>query len=261
MAENILLETKSISMQFGGLKAVSDVTMHVDEGQIVSIIGPNGAGKSTIFNMITGFYDPTEGEIWFKGQKINGMVPKDIVPLGISRTFQNLRIFPKLKVIENVMIGAHINFHYSLFDSTFRTGKFKDAEAEQIARCYQILDELEMVNEMNEIAGSLPYGVQRKVEIARAIATGAKLILLDEPAAGMNPSESAELMDFIRLLKKQGYTILLIEHDMQVVMNVSDYIYVLNFGTLIAEGQAEDIRKNPEVIKAYLGSQAHEQTA
>ena len=159
------------------------------------------------------------------------------------------------------MIGAHINFHYSLFDSTFRTGKFKDAEAEQIARCYQILDELEMVNEMNEIAGSLPYGVQRKVEIARAIATGAKLILLDEPAAGMNPSESAELMDFIRLLKKQGYTILLIEHDMQVVMNVSDYIYVLNFGTLIAEGQAEDIRKNPEVIKAYLGSQAHEQTA
>ena len=256
MEENVILEYRNLTMQFGGLKAVSNVNFHVNEGQIVSIIGPNGAGKSTIFNMITGFYNPTEGDIYYKGKKISGMMPKDIVPLGISRTFQNLRIFKKLKVIENVMIGAHINFHYNLFDSTFRTKKFKNAEASQIARSVQILDELGMINLKDELAGSLPYGDQRKVEIARAIATGANLILLDEPAAGMNPSESEELMDFIKLLKRQGYTVLMIEHDMQVVMNISDYIYVLNFGTLIAEGHAEEIRKNPEVIKAYLGSQA-----
>lgn len=257
MDSQSLLEAKNLSMSFGGLKAVSNVNFHIDEGQIVSVIGPNGAGKSTIFNMITGFYVPTEGEIFYKGQKISGMTPQQVVKLGISRTFQNLRIFPTLKVIENVLIGAHINFNYNLAESVFRTKKYSDEEAEQIARCVEILQELDLYDVKDNLAGSLPYGVQRKVEIARAIATGAKLILLDEPAAGMNPNESKELLDFIKLLQKQGYTILLIEHDMAVVMNVSDYIYVLNFGNMIAEGTSNDIKNNPEVIKAYLGSKNH----
>lgn len=257
MNNNVLLQAKNISMSFGGLKAVNDVNFTVNEGQIVSIIGPNGAGKSTIFNMITGFYVPTEGEIFFKGENIIGMTPQQIVNLGISRTFQNLRIFSNSKVIENVLIGAHINFKYNLFDSTFRTKKFKDQEAEQIAKAIEILKELDLYDIKDEISGSLPYGVQRKVEIARAIATGANLLLLDEPAAGMNPNESEELLEFIRFLQKKGYTILLIEHDMAVVMNVSDYIYVVNFGNLIAEGTAIEVKNNPKVIKAYLGSEHH----
>jgi ABC-type branched-chain amino acid transport systems, ATPase component len=257
MDNHVLLEAKNLSMSFGGLKAVSNVNFHVDEGQIVSIIGPNGAGKSTIFNMITGFYVPTEGEIIYKDQKISGMTPQQVVKLGISRTFQNLRIFPTLKVIENVLIGAHINFDYKLIDSMLRTKKYSNEEAEQIARCVEILKELDLYDVKDDLAGSLPYGVQRKVEIARAIATGARLILLDEPAAGMNPNESNDLLDFIKMLQSKGYTIILIEHDMAVVMNVSDYIYVLNFGNLIAEGTSNDIKKNPEVIKAYLGSKDH----
>jgi branched-chain amino acid transport system ATP-binding protein len=257
MTTERFLEAKNLSMSFGGLKAVNDVNFHVDEGRIISIIGPNGAGKSTIFNMITGFYVPTEGEIFFKGKKISGLTPQEVVKLGISRTFQNLRVFPSLKVIENVMIGTHINVHYNLIDSTFRTKKYKEDEALKVAECVSILKELDLYDVKDEIAGSLPYGIQRKVEIARAIATGAKLLLLDEPAAGMNPNESEELLDFIKFLQKRGYTILLIEHDMQVVMNVSDYIYVLNFGNLIAEGTSSQIKNNPEVIKAYLGSKDH----
>ncbi|MDF2473120.1 MAG: transporter related [Anaerocolumna sp.] len=247
------LEVKNISIQFGGLTAVDGLDFKVEEGQVVSIIGPNGAGKTTIFNILTGIYQPGEGEIYFQGQQINGLAPQKIVSSGIARTFQNIRLFPDMRVIENVLVGTHIQTRYRLVDGFLRIRRFRQEESEKIQFAAKLLDEVGLSSRLNDYADNLPYGEQRKLEIARAIATGAKLLLLDEPAAGMNPKESEELRQFILDLKKQGYTILLIEHDMNVVMNLSDYIYVVDYGKKIAEGLPQEIQGNKQVATAYLG--------
>jgi branched-chain amino acid transport system ATP-binding protein len=249
------LNVENISMQFGGLLAVENFSFHVNEGEIVSLIGPNGAGKTTVFNMLTGVYRITAGSMEFKSHKLEEKTPQEIVELGISRTFQNLRLFPKMRVIENVLVGTHIRTKYNFFDGLFRTKKFQYEEAEKTIRAIKILESIGLDEHINSYAESLPYGEQRKVEIARAIATDAELLLLDEPAAGMNPSETEELLQFIRKLKKKGFTILLIEHDMSVVMNISDRIYVLDHGKLIAHGLPNEIANNERVIEAYLGGE------
>jgi branched-chain amino acid transport system ATP-binding protein len=247
------LEVKNISIQFGGLTAVGGLDFKVEEGQVVSIIGPNGAGKTTIFNILTGIYQPQEGEIYFQGERIDGIAPQKIVMAGIARTFQNIRLFPDMRVIENVLVGTHIQTKYKLLDGFLRTRRFRKEESEKIQFAVKLLKEVGLSGRINDYADNLPYGEQRKLEIARAIATGAKLLLLDEPAAGMNPKESEELRQFILELKKQGYTILLIEHDMNVVMNLSDYIYVVDYGKKIAEGLPQEIQGNKQVAAAYLG--------
>ena len=247
------LEVNGITKAFGGLIAVNDVSFKVDEGEIISIIGPNGAGKTTVFNMLTGVYKIDEGEILFDGKPIHNHAPQEIVKAGISRTFQNIRLFPNLRVIENVLVGTHIRTKYGFLDSLFRLKRYKEEEAALTVKAIKILESIGLGDQINNYACNLPYGDQRKVEIARAIATDAKIILLDEPAAGMNPQESDELMRFIRELRDKGYTIILIEHDMSVVMNISDRIYVIDHGKKIAEGLPEEIASNDRVIEAYLG--------
>ncbi|MDO4370236.1 MAG: ABC transporter ATP-binding protein [Clostridia bacterium] len=249
------LKIDNITMQFGGLRAVDSVSMEVHQGEIVSLIGPNGAGKTTVFNMITGVYQITSGSMDFLGEKLEGKMPQEIVQLGIARTFQNLRLFPKMRVIENVMVGMHTNTSYNFFDSLFRTPRFRREESEKQVKAVEILESIGLAHYIDSYAESLPYGEQRKVEIARAMATDAKLLLLDEPAAGMNPAESEELLEFIRHLRDIGYTVLLIEHDMNVVMNISDRIYVLDHGKLIANGLPHEIANNQNVIDAYLGGE------
>lgn len=233
--------------------AVDEFSFKVNQGEIVSIIGPNGAGKTTIFNMLTGVYSIDEGEIIFDGKPIHNHKPQEIVKAGISRTFQNIRLFQDLRVVENVLVGTHIKTKYSFFDSVFRTPRFRKEEDEKVLKAIRILQSIGLDDRRDDYAQNLPYGDQRKLEIARAIATGAKVLLLDEPAAGMNPQESAELLQFIRNLQKQGYTIILIEHDMSVVMNISDRIYVIDHGKPIAQGLPEEIANNEKVIEAYLG--------
>ena len=249
------LNVENITIQFGGLRAVDNVSFHVDQGEIVSLIGPNGAGKTTVFNMLTGVYQITDGAISFLDERIDGKTPQEIVTRGISRTFQNLRLFPKMRVIENVLVGTHINTKYNFFQSLVRTPAFRREESDKTVKAIEILNSIGLGKYINSYAESLPYGEQRKVEIARAMATDAKLLLLDEPAAGMNPAESVELLRFIRHLKEIGYTVLLIEHDMNVVMNISDRIYVLDHGKLIADGLPEEIANNEQVIHAYLGEE------
>ena len=253
-----LLEIKNVVKNYDGKTPVLEgVSLELNEGEIVSIIGPNGAGKTTVFNILTGVYTLDEGRIIFKGEEIQNKAPIHIVKSGISRTFQNIRLFNDLRVIENVLIGSHLNTKYGFFSGIFRTGKFKEEEDRETLRAIELLKAIGLDHRRDEYAANLPYGDQRKLEIARSLATGAKLILLDEPAAGMNPKESAELMEFIKKIRTMGYTVLMIEHDMSVVMNISDKIYVIDHGKPIANGLPEEIAVNEEVIKAYLGGVAN----
>jgi len=247
------LQTESITKQFSGLVAVDAVSFHVDKGEIVSIIGPNGAGKTTVFNMLTGVYQVDAGEIYFEGKPIHNLPPQDIVEAGLSRTFQNIRLFGDMRVIENVLVGTHIKTKYGFFDSLFRTPRFGREEAALTLKAVEILHSIGLGDYIHNYADSMPYGSQRKLEIARAIATDAKILLLDEPAAGMDPQETQELMEFIRSLRDKGYTILLIEHDMRLVMKISDRIYVLDHGKRISHGRPREIASDQKVIEAYLG--------
>lgn len=252
--KKVVLEAKDISIVFGGLKAVSNFNIKIYENELVGLIGPNGAGKTTVFNMLTGVYKPTSGNVYLSSEDITKLAPHVRVKKGISRTFQNIRLFKKLSVCDNVKVACNINMKYSIFDAIFRTKKFWSEEKKIDDKVNEILEILGLKEYSEEIASNLPYGKQRKLEIARALATSPKLILLDEPAAGMNPIETDELMETIKIVReKYNTTILLIEHDMKLVMGICEKITVLSFGETIAFGTPEEIKNNPAVIKAYLG--------
>ena len=248
------LEVTKLGISFGGLRAVDDLSMNIEKGSLVGLIGPNGAGKTTVFNMLTGVYRPTDGGIRLDGQNLVGKKPFEINRLGVARTFQNIRLFSTQSVLANVMVGLTGQVSYSLAESLLHVGSYRKKEREMTERSMDILKVFDLDKEAYTKASNLPYGKQRKLEIARALATNPKLLLLDEPAAGMNPNETGELMDTIRLVrKKYDVTILLIEHDMKLVQGICEYLYVLNFGSLLAEGTPEQVLNDPAVIKAYLG--------
>jgi branched-chain amino acid transport system ATP-binding protein len=252
-----LLQTTNVVKRFGGLTAVNKITFSVDEGRIVSIIGPNGAGKTTFFNSLTGIYRPEEGEILFKGQSLIGLRPDQVSARGMSRTFQNIRLFGSMSVIENILVGMHNQLHQNAFDTLFRSKKFHEEEAEAEAKASALMEYVGLKNVGNELAKNLPYGGQRRIEIARALAANPTLLLLDEPTAGMNPNETADAIKLFRRIRdERGVTILLIEHDMRVIMGISEHISVMDYGEKIAEGSPAEIRKNQRVIEAYLGREA-----
>ena len=253
MSERIL-KTEHITQRFGGLVALSDISMEVNSGEIVGIIGPNGAGKSTLFNVITGMYNPTEGKVEMLGQDVTGWKPYRITELGFSRTFQNIRLFNTMTVEDNVKVGLHNQVVYGMWTGILRLPSFREKEHEMDRRAMKLLKIFDLDAEANYKASQLPYGKQRKLEIARALATNPKLLLLDEPAAGMNPNETEELMNTIHSVRDQfGVAILLIEHDMNFVMGICEEITVLDYGRVIARGDGKTIRNNPKVIAAYLG--------
>ncbi|MCI8577238.1 MAG: ABC transporter ATP-binding protein [Lachnospiraceae bacterium] len=249
-----LLKLDHISKTFGGLNAVSDFSMEIQQGQVCALIGPNGAGKTTVFNMITGVYQLSGGSISFDGKDLKGVAPHDIVKLGIARTYQNIRLFKKATALENVMTGFHCRTKANMFSIVFQRKKTLEEDARIRAESERILDNLGMLDKKDEQAGSLPYGHQRLLEIARALATQPKLLLLDEPAAGMNSDEKKELIAIIQKIRKDfDLTVLLVEHDMELVMNISEFITVLNYGARIAHGTPSEVQKNELVIEAYLG--------
>lgn len=254
MAE--LLKVDNVSMVFGGLRAVSNLSMHIDEGELIALIGPNGAGKTTAFNMITGVYTPTEGKVYFNGQQSSGKKSYQVTQMGMARTFQNIRLFSELSVIDNVKIAYNMHVTYNLADAIVRDGKYLSEEEFITQKALDLLKIFHLEQEAHEVAKNLPYGKQRRLEIARALATEPKLLLLDEPAAGMNPQETKELMEMIRWIRKEfNLSILLIEHDMGLVMGVCERIYVLEYGMKIAEGTPNEIKQNARVIEAYLGEE------
>lgn len=251
--KHVLLEAKGVCKYFAGLKAVDMVDMQVCQGDIFGIIGPNGAGKTTFFNCCTGIFPPTKGDVFFEGKNVSHMTPEQIARLGITRTFQNIQLFKFMSVLDNVKIGCHINTKSGMFDAMLHSGRYRRDEKYAVEKSLEVLNEIGMYDVRDTMAGTLPYGMQRKVEIARALALEPKLLLLDEPAAGMNPLETQSLMEFIKMLNEKGYSILVIEHDMKFVMNACNRILVLNFGQKIAEGTPEDIRNNQLVREAYFG--------
>ena len=249
-----VLETKKLGITFGGLKAVQDFNIQIYQGELVGLIGPNGAGKTTVFNMLTGVYVPTEGTVLLNGVPLNGKKTHQFVAAGVARTFQNIRLFKQMTVIENVRAAFTKDIRYNMLDATFRTPKFWKAEKEMTEKAMDLLAICHLEDKADVIAANLPYGQQRKLEIARALATNMKVLLLDEPAAGMNPTETAELLECINTIRSRfGVAILLIEHDMSLVMNVCERIQVIDYGQTIAAGLPEEIAKNPRVIAAYLG--------
>lgn len=252
-----LLEIKKLSKHFGGLTAVGDVSMELNEGELVGLIGPNGAGKTTLFNLLTGVYEPSEGSISLAGTLLNGKKPYKIASLGLSRTFQNIRLFKNMTVLENVLVGMGNKNSSHLLASFLRLPNFYRSEAELRQKALELLKIFKLDGKADTLAKNLPYGQQRRLEIVRALATEPKILFLDEPAAGMNPQETAELTQLIRQIKDQfKITIMLIEHDMSLVMEVTERIYVLEYGRLIAHGSPEEIKNNKRVIEAYLGGEA-----
>jgi branched-chain amino acid transport system ATP-binding protein len=254
-----VMDVKKLTMEFGGLRAVDSVHLQVEDRQIAALIGPNGAGKTTFFNCVTGIYKPTGGDILInppgrEEERLNGLKPNRVTERGLARTFQNIRLFQNMTVLENVMIGRHCRLKSTVLGAVFRTKKTREEEERVIEESYAVLKKIGLEKFVNELAKNLPYGAQRRLEIARALATDPFILLLDEPAAGMNPQETKDLMKLIyRLREQEKVSILLIEHDMSLVMSISEKIYVMDYGKLIAQGTAQEIKGDPAVIKAYLG--------
>ncbi|MCP4076573.1 MAG: ABC transporter ATP-binding protein [Gammaproteobacteria bacterium] len=256
-----ILQVKNLGMRFGGIKALDDLDLDVNSGEIVALIGPNGAGKTTFFNCVTGIYNPTQGDVVLTPPgtpaiRLNGLKPNQVAEKGMARTFQNIRLFQKMTVLENVMIGRHCRTNSFILGAILRNTATRQEEQETIHKSYKILQKMGLEKHANDLASNLSYGAQRRLEIGRALATEPFLLLLDEPAAGMNPQETQELIKLINLLQREGQSILLIEHDMKLVMELSHRIFVMDYGRRIAMGTPEEIRNNPVVIKAYLGESA-----
>ena len=253
-----ILEIKALTMDFGGIKALDRLDLQVRQGEIVALIGPNGAGKTTFFNCLTGIYKPTAGDLLLtppgkKTKRLNGLKPNHVTKEGLARTFQNIRLFPNMTVLENVMIGHHCRTKSRILGAIFRGPATRKEEEQIVRQSYAIIKKIGLAKMVNEFARNLPYGAQRRLEIARALATDPLILLLDEPAAGMNPKETEALDKLICQIRDDGLSILLIEHDMKLVMSLSDHIFVMDYGRKIAEGSPEQVRNNPDVIKAYLG--------